>query len=129
MKLQSTFFNLTIQFFYLFNILLVRSWIHAMGVVSSTLHCMITFLYNNKLYTIEVDPNLESCLQEKVVYQPPISKSLSNLILSSTKANPLFLVANNIDDQNGALPLSLMFCLHNLFLQSILNLLIQLLLW
>lgn len=45
-----------------YNILLMRPWIHEMNGVPSTLHHIMKYVYNNKVYTLKYDHELESCL-------------------------------------------------------------------
>jgi hypothetical protein len=53
-------------------------WIHVMRGVPSTLHRMMKFLCNEKVYTIKDDSKYECYLQTKTRYKAPISKYLSN---------------------------------------------------
>ena len=45
-----------------YNLLLGRPWIHEMNAVPSTLHRIMKYVYNNKIYQVEIDLEPESCV-------------------------------------------------------------------
>lgn len=49
-----------------YNLLLGRPWLHEMHVVPSTLHCIMKYVYNKKIYTIIVDIEPYDCLKIEI---------------------------------------------------------------
>lgn len=55
-----------------YNILLGRPWIHEMHAIPLTLHHLMKYVYNNKVYTIKAEPEPESCLHTKKDKESPL---------------------------------------------------------
>lgn len=55
-----------------YNLLLGRPWVHAMNAIPSTLHYLVKYVYNNKVYTIKVGPHPEICLHAEKNKESPL---------------------------------------------------------
>lgn len=63
-----------------YNLLLGRPWLHALGVVSSTLHGSLKFVANNQVVTVKVDPEAMQLCQIVAVGQASVTPSFQNFV-------------------------------------------------
>lgn len=72
-----------------YNLLLGKSWLHALGAISSTLHGSLKFVANNKVVTIKVDPEDMHLCQIAAIDQASVVPSFQNYVptLSSLVTN------------------------------------------
>lgn len=92
-----------------YNLVLGRSWIHVMQAVPSTLHQKIKFVYENDMYNLETETNLQSCLQTQS-QSSSISSIFSPIQTNAPSPTKYVLKEELLEDDWGSLDFTPSLC-------------------